>query len=83
MHIDLDASWHFLRPSSEKRAKQIIQGKFGVTFDTQNPKPDKPGYMFAHTPLTLLANADGYVERAYKTKSPSQQTIVDDMKQLR
>jgi protein SCO1/2 len=76
-------NWHFLRPSSKRRAKQVIQGKFGVTFDTQNPKPDTPGYQFAHTPLILLANADGYVERAYRTKAPKQQQIITDLKEVR
>jgi protein SCO1/2 len=75
-------NWHFLRPSSKKRAKQVIQEKFGVMFDKQN-KGQKPGYMFIHTPLTILANADGYVERSYKTKSPSQQKIIDDLKKIR
>jgi protein SCO1/2 len=83
MHIDLDAHWHFLRPPSKHQAKQVIQGKFGVTFDKQNPKPKSPGYQFTHTPLTLLVNANGYVERAYRTKSPSQQTIIDDLKEVR
>ena len=54
-----------------------------MTFEPQDPNKNKSGYMFAHTPLTILANADGYVERAYKTKSPSQQTIIEDLNQLR
>lgn len=83
MNIDLDASWHFLRPSSVKRATQVIEKEFGVMFEKQNMKKNKHGYMFAHTPLTILVNADGYVERAYKTKSPSQQTIIDDLKKVR
>jgi protein SCO1/2 len=76
-------NWHFLRPSSKKHATQVIEKEFGVMFHKQDPKENNSGYMFAHTPLTILANADGYVERAYKTKSPSQQTIIDDLKQLR
>jgi protein SCO1/2 len=76
-------NWHFLRPASEKQAKRIIQERFGVMFDKQDKKEQKPGYMFIHTPLTILANADGYVERAYKTKSPSEQTIIDDLKEIR
>lgn len=40
-------------------------------------------YMFIHTALTLLVGADGYVERAYRTKSPSAETIIGDLKKLR
>ncbi len=40
MNIDPDtANWHFLRPKSEARAKQIIQEQFGVTFQKQYRNP--------------------------------------------
>lgn len=84
MHIAYKAdNWHFLRPPSEKQAKQVIQEKFGVMFEKVDKKKQKSGYMFAHTPLTILANADGYVERAYRTKTPSQKTIIEDLKAVR
>lgn len=83
MNIDLDAgNWHFLRPNSEANAKKIIQQQFGVMFE-KTPRKNKPGYMFAHTPLIILANADGYVERAYRTRAPPQKQIIEDLKQLR
>lgn len=83
MHIAHDAgNWHFLRPKSESKAKQVIQNKFGVMFE-KTPMKNGSGYMFAHTPLIVLANADGYVERAYRKKQPQQETIIEDLKQLR
>ncbi|MFC6962344.1 SCO family protein [Halocatena marina] len=75
-------NWYFLRPDSEQSATQIIQKEFGVMFE-KTPTKKQSGYMFTHTPLTLLVNADGYVERAYKTKSPAQETIIDDLAKLR
>jgi protein SCO1/2 len=82
MHIDRDANWHFLRPGSKHRAKRVIHEKFGVTFDRQ-PRKHGDGYMFIHTPLILLVGADGYVERAYRTTSPSAETIIEDLSKLR
>jgi protein SCO1/2 len=40
-------------------------------------------YMFAHQDLTLLANADGYVERTYRTDTSSAQAMIDDLRTLR
>lgn len=84
MNIDRDSgNWHFLRPNSEGNAKQVIQQQFGVMFEKTKQNDDNPGYMFAHTPLVVLANAEGYVERAYRSKSPPQKQIIKDLKQLR
>lgn len=83
MNIATDVdNWHFLRPESEQRAKEIIQEKFGVMFKKQ-PRKNSNGYMFAHTPLIVLANAEGYVERAYRGKSPNPEPIIEDLKKLR
>lgn len=83
-HVAYKANnWHFLRPSSEQRAKQIIQKQFGLTFEKTKQNDGNPGYMFTHQGLILLANADGYVERAYSGRDPPQQTIITDLKKLR
>ncbi|MFW5934578.1 MAG: SCO family protein [Halolamina sp.] len=74
--------WRFLRPESKERAKTVVQEEFGVDFRRTEPE-DMEMYMFAHTALTLLVNADGYVERAYQTSSPDQGAIVDDLSTLR
>ncbi|MFB6155576.1 MAG: SCO family protein [Haloferacaceae archaeon] len=83
MHVNLDAGdWHFLRPASKDRAKEVVADEFGVYFERTHPG-DMNMYMFTHTALTLLVNADGYVERAYRTKSPDEQTIIADLKTVR
>jgi len=74
--------WQFLRPESKERAKTVVQEQFGVDFRRTEPE-DMDMYMFAHTALTLLVNADGYVERAYQTSSPDEQAIIDDLTELR
>ena len=75
-------SWQFLRPVSKQRAKSVIQDQFGVMFQRTEPE-DMDMYMFTHTALTLLVNADGFVERAYRSKSPDEETIIADLKTVR
>ena len=83
MNVALDAgNWHFLRPESKARAEEVVQEGFGVTFQRTHPD-DMDTYMFAHSALTLLVNADGYVERAYRSKSPDPEQIIDDLSNVR
>lgn len=85
-----DGNWYFLRPETEDRAKEVVQEGYGVNFVKTEPD-DMDAYMFAHTGLILLANKQGYVERAYKLQSQrnsessrvSRQTIADDLATLR
>jgi protein SCO1/2 len=44
---------------------------------------DDGEYMFSHLSLVLLANADGYVERAYPGPNPPTERIVDDLSRVR
>jgi protein SCO1/2 len=44
---------------------------------------DHEGYGFDHLSLVLLANGDGYVERAYPGPNPPTQRIVDDLSRVR
>lgn len=54
------------------------------TTDTNSTTASGTGkYMFIHTALTLLVNPDGYVERAYRTKTPKADTIISDLKTVR
>ncbi|WP_256300658.1 SCO family protein [Haloarchaeobius salinus] len=76
------ANWHFLRPSSTERAKAVVEDEFGVAFRRTEPE-DMEMYMFTHTSLTLLVNADGYVERAYRDQSPDVDTILSDLERVR
>ena len=81
MNIDLDAgNWAFLRPETAERAETVVTDRFGVVFDRTEATGE--GYMFAHTALTLLVNADGIVERAYRTGSPDEMQITADMEAL-
>jgi protein SCO1/2 len=39
-HVDLDAgNWYFLLPESEARAREVVDGEFGVYFETATPTP--------------------------------------------
>jgi protein SCO1/2 len=76
------ANWQFLRPASAERAERVVQEQFGVAFQRTEPA-EMDGYMFTHTPMTTLVNADGYVERAYRTKSPDPDRLIDDLATVR
>ncbi|RRJ30259.1 SCO family protein [Halocatena pleomorpha] len=83
MNIATDVdNWQFLRPKSEQRATEVIQKKFGVRF-VKDPMKNSDNYMFTHTMVVVLANADGYVERAYSEKSPDPEQIINDLKKVR
>jgi protein SCO1/2 len=83
MNINADAeNWSFLRPASEERAKTVVEDEFGVGFKRTEPE-DMDMYMFTHSALTLLINADGFVERAYRSKSPDQEVIISDLETVR
>lgn len=77
-----DGSWQFLRPASRARAGEVVEGEFGVTFERTHPEHTEK-YMFAHTALVVLVNADGYVERAYRTKQPDPERLVEDLRTVR
>lgn len=78
--------WYFLRPESERRAREVVQERYGVAFQKTTPD-DVDGYMFAHTGLVVLANRDGYVERTYRLRSGggavAWQDVRDDLTTLR
>ncbi|WP_135825596.1 SCO family protein [Halorussus ruber] len=83
MNVDADSkNWHFLRPESKDRAKSVVQEQFGVMFERTHPD-DMDMYMFTHSALTFLVNADGYVERAYRSKSPKAKQIISDLETVR
>ncbi len=83
MNVALDAdNWQFLRPPSKDRAKTVVTDQFGVNYDRTEP-PDMDMYMFNHAAMTMLVNADGYIERTYRTKSPDEQRLLDDLREVR
>jgi protein SCO1/2 len=83
MNVDADAdNWTFLRPETPARAEAVVADAFGVGFDrTESEEMDR--YMFTHNALTFLVNGDGYVERAYFSKSPDEDRIIADLRRVR
>jgi len=83
MNVDADAdNWTFLRPESPERAEAVVSDEFGVAFDRTQPE-DMDMYMFTHAALTFLVNGDGYVERAYRSKSPDEEQLLADLERVR
>jgi len=83
MNVALNAdNWQFLRPESAERAKATVDAQFGVSFERTHPD-DMDSYMFTHLAMTYLVNADGYVERAYRTGSPDPERLIDDLETVR
>lgn len=83
MNVDLSAgNWHFLRPESRERAKDVLEGEFGFVFERTEPE-DGGKYMFNHIGLVLLVNADGYVERAYRGQEGREGTYIEDLRRVR
>jgi len=87
--VDIEGPWYFLRPETEDEAERIVEKDYGVTFDKITSQgellPENysgTNYIYAHTPLVLLINRDGYVERAYQTKIPDADQIAEDLRKL-
>jgi protein SCO1/2 len=82
LNVALDAgNWRFLRPADPERAASVVTDEFGVFFEKE-PKEDGP-YMFTHLGLVVLANGDGYVERAYRGTLRSGEGLTIDRERVR
>ncbi|MDL5362272.1 SCO family protein [Halalkalicoccus sp. NIPERK01] len=84
--VDYEAeNWHFLRPESPERAREVVTDTYGVQFERVDPDElgdehaghDMGEYGFDHYPITYLVNREGYVERAY-TGVPEGSRVVED-----
>lgn len=90
-------SWLALRPETPERADEVVNGKFGVGFERtpsggghgghnssqgETLNPDEGEYDFTHVTLVILANRDGYVERAYQ-QVPRPDELLSDLQQVR
>lgn len=73
--------WHLLRPESYDAAKAVVADQFGLAFEKTTPE-DMDQYMFAHSTLIMLVNADGYVERVYRDGQTAAQQLPDDMERV-
>lgn len=66
-------NWHFLRPESQERAREVVTDTYGVQYERIDPSElagdhsghDMGEYAYNHYPITYLVNRKGYVERAY------------------
>lgn len=85
--VDYEAeNWHFLRPESEERAREVVTDTYGVEYERIDPEElsgdhaghDMGEYAFDHYPITYLVNREGYVERAY-AGVPETSRVVEDV----
>ena len=82
-------SWYCLRPETPERAEAVVEGTFGVFYDSLTPEEREeldlgPEMYFDHLSSIVLANADGYVERNYVGGDiPNPGALVDDVETLR
>jgi len=83
--VDLDAgNWHFLRPESYERARELHDEQFGLAIEKQ-PAEDIENleYRFPHYGLIILANKRGVVERAYPRGPQTDiERLVDDVQRV-
>lgn len=78
--VDLGAgNWHYLRPSSPERAKDVVEDHLGIGFQRTTESDRLEGYDFDHVVVTLLANPDGTVERAYRGERIDRERVTDDI----
>ncbi|MFC5279477.1 SCO family protein [Halorubrum rubrum] len=78
--VDLEAgNWHYLRPDSPADAKAVVEDRLGIGFERKTESDRLEGYDFTHAVVTLLANPDGVVERAYRGEGIDRDRVVDDI----
>lgn len=85
-------NWFALRPETAESAEAVVQGEFGVWYEEVPMEESDHGdhgdhgedeMTFAHANLILLANRDGYVERAYAGQPPTTASVIDDLETVR
>lgn len=79
--VDFDVgNWHYLRPADEAKASEVVEESLGIGFErVDGGERGVEGYDFVHSVVTLLANPDGVVERAYRGDDPDVDRIFDDV----
>ncbi len=90
-------NWLFLRPETPEEAGETVNDTFGVGFEEvpseedshgdhddhgETLDPDEGEKTFSHLNLVLLANRDGYVERAYQ-RVPRPDELLSDLATVR
>ncbi|WP_418286065.1 SCO family protein [Halorubrum sp. DTA46] len=78
--VDLDAgNWHYLRPETREDAKRIVDERLGIGFERTTESDRLEGYDFTHVVVTILANPDGVVERAYRGEHVDRDRVASDI----
>lgn len=90
-------NWLALRPETPEQADEVVNGEFGVGFERtpgggghgghntsqgETLNPSEGDYDFTHVNLVILANRDGYVERAYQ-EVPRPDELLSDLQEVR
>ncbi|QAU12001.1 SCO family protein [Halorubrum sp. BOL3-1] len=79
--VDLEAgNWHYLRPKSPERAKDVVEDRLGIGFERTTESSRLEGYDFTHNVVTFLVNPDGLVERAYRGEQLDRDRVVGDVR---
>jgi len=85
MNVRRPERWHWLRPESEARAREVVDEDLGISY-RRREREEADGYLFVHPGVVTLVNGDGYVERAYTggaRSPPPVETMIDDLATLR
>ncbi len=85
MNVRRPDRWHWLRPESEARAREVVDEDLGISY-RRRERESGDGYLFVHPGVITLANADGYVERTYAggvRAPPPVGTMIDDLETVR
>ncbi len=78
--VDLDAgNWHYLRPETAEEANAVVDEQLGIGFERTTESDRIDGYDFNHVVVTILANPDGVVERAYRGENLDRDRVARDL----
>jgi len=78
--VDLDANnWHYLRPETPEAAQAVVDERLGIGFERTTESERLEGYDFNHVVVTVLANPDGVVERAYRGENIDRDRVAGDL----
>jgi len=91
-------NFYLLRPDGEGRSREVVEETFGHGYEktelysptgelghgggNETDAEDGAQQPFAHQPLFLLANSEGYVERSYGNRPPTPNTVLGDVRRL-
>lgn len=77
---DLTAgNWHYLRPDTPAEATAVVDEELGIGFERTTESDRLDGYDFNHVVVTILANPDGVVERAYRGEELNRDRVAGDI----